>query len=220
MNNDYWQMYTKSILAGFAISVAAYGFASLHGGIVGAILFGFGLLTVVCYGLPLFTGKAGFVQDGYDTEDLFAILFCNVIGCFIVSLIFIGANGREQAEFIQQAVLLRTAQDYTDVLTIFCKGIGCGFIMTTAVKFAQKSIEEKNMVYILPLLLGVPLFLVSGFFHSIVDAFYLSYYFVSPYIEIGSTDSIINSLVSWLIIVAGNMLGCNLQRLIVIDKEF
>ena len=43
--------------------------------------------------------------------------------------------------------------------------IGCGFIMTTAVTFGR---QGKN----LPLLFGVPLFIMCGFPHCIADAFY------------------------------------------------
>lgn len=218
--DSIWDMPKKSVLAGFAISIAAYGYASTNGSIIGCILFAFGLLAVVLYQLPLYTGKAGFVQDSYDAEDLFAVLFGNVIGCMLAALFLVGIMEVEQSEFIKQAIIARRGMDGIGALQILCKAIGCGFIMTTAVKFGMKSLEEKNAVYMLPLLFGVPLFLCCGFYHSIVDAFYLFYGAFSPFIQFGSTDLFMMSVVSWGIVVVGNLIGCNIQRLIMLDKSF
>ena len=51
------------ILAGIAISVGGTVFLKV-GGIIGAVLFAFGLTTVVYYKLKLYTGTAGFIQKG------------------------------------------------------------------------------------------------------------------------------------------------------------
>ena len=49
-----------SILAGICISLGGVAFLKV-GGIVGAVLFSFGLITVVCYKMKLYTGVSGFV---------------------------------------------------------------------------------------------------------------------------------------------------------------
>ncbi|MBR6082231.1 MAG: hypothetical protein IKP62_04825, partial [Salinivirgaceae bacterium] len=78
--------------------------------------------------------------------------------------------------------------------------IGCGFIMTTAVTFARK---EKN----LPLLFGVPLFIMCGFPHCVADAFY---YMTVPASFL--IDNWADVLIFYVSIVAGNFVGCNLYR--------
>lgn len=86
-------------------------------------------------------------------------------------------------------------------------GIGCGFIMTTAVKFGRES-------KFLPLLFGVPLFIICGFLHSIADAFYIS---MLP------TDVLFNQffeiLLIYLMVVIGNFIGCNLTRILTFNKN-
>ena len=58
----------SSILAGIAIGFAGFGFlasgiqSEVYGSVIGAILFSFGLLTVVGYKLSLYTGTAGFIE--------------------------------------------------------------------------------------------------------------------------------------------------------------
>lgn len=85
--------------------------------------------------------------------------------------------------------------------------IGCGFIMTTAVKWGR---EAK----FLPLLFGVPLFIVCGFPHCIADAFY---YLVVPADFLA--DNAAQVLLLYASIVVGNFVGCNLYRWILGSNE-
>ena len=78
--------------------------------------------------------------------------------------------------------------------------IGCGFIMTTAVTFAR---QDK----MLPLIFGVPLFIVCGFPHCVADGFY---YLCVPLAYIA--DHWQEVLLFYVSIVAGNFIGCNLYR--------
>ena len=80
--------------------------------------------------------------------------------------------------------------------------IGCGFIMTTAVTFAR---QDK----MLPLIFGVPLFIVCGFPHCVADGFY---YLCVPLAYI--VDHWQEVLLFYVSIVAGNFIGCNLYRLV------
>ena len=58
----------SSIFAGIAIGTAGFGFlasgvqSAVYGSLAGAVLFSFGLLTVVGYKLKLYTGTAGFIK--------------------------------------------------------------------------------------------------------------------------------------------------------------
>ena len=86
----------------------------------------------------------------------------------------------------------------------FLLAIGCGFIMTTAVEFARKG-------KMLPLILGVPVFILCGFAHSIADAFY---FLVSPAGQLLQSDV----LIVYISEVLGNFVGCNLYRWILFFK--
>ena len=78
--------------------------------------------------------------------------------------------------------------------------IGCGFIMTTAVTFARKGNN-------LPLLIGVPLFILCGFPHCVADAFY---YLAVPLAY--WQENLASILLFYAAIVLGNFVGCNFYR--------
>lgn len=197
----------SSIFAGIAIGTAGFGFlasgvqSESYGALVGAILFSFGLLTVVGYKLKLYTGTAGFISRN-EIGSLFMILLGNIIGCFCVSLL-----ARVSPLEIQTAARnILELRLRTGALRCGLLGIGCGFIMTTAVQFAR------NRQY-LPLLFGVPLFIVCGFTHCVADAFY---YLCVP-IEYWNAHAM-QILTVYICIVMGNLVGCNLYR-IVLSKD-
>ena len=190
------KIFESSIFAGVAIGIAGFGYLA-EKSIIGAVLFAFGLLTVVHYGLKLYTGTAGFIRKG-EVGQLFFILFGNIIGCLIVALI--ARTSPMPLQETAQKILegrLATGPFFGGVLAV-----GCGMIMTTAVNFARKG---QN----LPLLFGVPLFIMCGFPHCVADAFYYLCVPVDFYMVHGA-----EVLVFYLSIVAGNFVGCNLYRII------
>lgn len=197
----------SSIFAGVAIGTAGFGFlasgiqSEVYGSLVGAVLFSFGLLTVVGYKLRLYTGTAGFIRKN-EVGDLFMILLGNIIGCLCVALLTRMSPMDIQAA-AQRILELRLR---TGFLRCGLLAIGCGFIMTTAVQFAK---QEK----FLPLLFGVPLFIVCGFPHCVADVFY---FLCVPVSFLG--ENVLDILILYPCIVLGNLVGCNLYR-IVLSKD-
>ena len=76
---------SSSVLSGIAIGTAGFGYLASGKDIVGAVLFAFGLATVVHYSLKLYTGTAGFIRRG-ELGTLFLILFFNLVGCALMGL--------------------------------------------------------------------------------------------------------------------------------------
>lgn len=186
----------SSILAGICIGIAGFGYLA-EKSIIGAVLFSFGLLTVVHYALKLYTGTAGFIKKG-EVGQLFVILLANLLGCLLVALM--ARCSPIPLQDTAQSILegrLSMGPLRGGVLSI-----GCGFIMTTAVTFAR---QGKN----LPLLFGVPLFITCGFPHCVADAFY---YMCVPCDYLA--NHLVDTLTFYMAIVIGNFLGCNLYRLI------
>ena len=194
-------LFRKAILAGIAIGLGGYVFLTV-GGLPGAILFSFGLLTVVHYGLALYTGKAGYFDSKKSIIQLFSLILTgNVVGCFLMAAV--AWPSLSGASIVCDAAKeLVEARLHAGIIVNFVLAIPCGFIMTTAVEFARKN-------QYLPLIFGVPLFIMCGFRHSVADAFYyLAAFDISrPLIGI------------WLIIVIGNFIGCNLYRFILLSSE-
>ena len=216
MNYVHSELLTKtfplSILAGICISIGCV--VNLRvGGVAGAVLFAFGLTTVVYYGLKLYTGTAGFIRLKGDWSMLIVVLLGNIVGCFLSAWLISYA----QPDCIEPATKILASRLAKGPWACFLLAIGCGFIMTTAVEFARKG-------KMLPLLLGVPVFILCGFAHSIADAFYfILSLFNSQLSIVNSQSSIVNSqsslftsqfsiLLVYLSEVLGNFVGCNLYR--------
>lgn len=195
------QIIKSAFLAGVCIGIAGFGYLA-EKSIIGAVLFAFGLLTVVHYALKLYTGTAGFIKKG-EVGTLFLILFCNIIGCLAVSML-VRCSPMPLQDTAQSILEGRLAMG---PLRGGVLAIGCGFIMTTAVTFARKG---QN----LPLLFGVPLFIMCGFPHCVADAFY---YLCVPVDFLFA--NIADILVFYVSIVIGNFIGCNLYRGVMMKVE-
>lgn len=202
------KLFRSSVFAGICIGIAGFGFLATgqqaaYGSLIGAILFSFGLLTVVGYKLKLYTGTAGFINKN-EIGDLFFILFGNIIGCLCIALM-----SRMSPLGIQAA-----AQKVLEVrmgagaLQCGLLAIGCGFIMTTAVHFARKG-------QFLPLVFGVPLFIVCGFPHCVADAFY---FLCVPFAFIKA--HLLQVICVYVCIVLGNLVGCNLYRIVLAKDQY
>lgn len=184
----------KSLLAGAFIGMACLCYLNV-GGVAGACLFAFGLMGVVYYGLNLYTGKAGLVDSKQSLFRLFVIILpLNLVGCYLLSLL----AGEAAVQSAQHIVEVRLSNGPLRNLVL---SIPCGVIMYTAVRFAKQG-------KMLPLLFGVPLFILCGFPHCIADT---TYYFAA-----GPISSAI--ILNWLCCVVGNFVGCNLMRIIKVDN--
>ena len=182
-----------AILAGICISIGCV--VNLRvGGVAGAVLFAFGLTTVVYYGLKLYTGTAGFIRRRGDWSMLAVVLLGNIIGCLLTAWMI----GYAQPDCVEPASKVLASRLAKGPVACFLLAIGCGFIMTTAVEFARKG-------KMLTLLLGVPVFILCGFAHSIADAFY---FLAAPTGQLMQTDV----LIVYVAEVLGNFVGCNLYR--------
>ena len=194
-----WNLSLSSMLAGLCISIGCIVNLMVGGGIPGAVLFTFGLITVVHYKYSLYTGTAGFVKNWKDIFTLFwFILLGNWLGCYLTACVATYAI----PDLVEKANTIVIARSQVDIWQAFIRAIFCGFLMTTAVKFAR---ENKW----LPLVFAVPVFILAGFYHSIADAFYLC---ASDYLEVKNEIAAIVHQ-NWGMTILGNFVGCNLYRL-------
>ena len=200
-----------AILSGIAVGIAGWGYLACTN-IIGAVLFSFGLLTVVGYKLPLYTGTAGFItlrdEQGRSCwmsaiGKLLFILLGNITGCLLVSL-FARLSPIDLGAAAQKILEGRLA---IGPLRAGLLAVGCGFIMTTVVTFAR----ENNP---LPLLFGVPLFINCGFPHCLADAFY---YLTVPVAYTG--QHLLEVVTLYPCLVIGNFVGCNLYRFVAPAKR-
>ena len=182
-------------MSGICIGIAGFGFLALKSSgdfLAGCVIFAFALISVIAYKLRLYTGLAGFFGKT-EFGLLIKVLVGNIIGCAIM-----GTFTRLSPMPLQETAqaLLQSRLDL-GLVNGGLLAIGCGFIMTTAVTFARKGNN-------LPMLFGVPLFIVCGFPHCIADAYFYS---CAP-LEYWSAN--LGSILPFYgVIVAGNFIGCN-----------
>lgn len=182
-----------AILAGICIAIG--GTVNLKvGGVAGAVLFAFGLTTVVYYRLKLYTGTAGFIRRHGDWSMLAVVLVGNIVGCLLTACVVRYAH----PDCVGKAGTILLGRIAKGPWACGLLAVGCGFIMTTAVQFARQG-------KMLPLLLGVPVFILCGFTHSIADAFY----FLTAPLHVVCQPEV--GLI-YLAEVVGNFIGCNLYR--------
>jgi formate/nitrite transporter FocA (FNT family) len=189
-------MRRQALFSGVLIGLGGAGFLAL-GGIPGAVIFAFGLISVVLSGVPLYTGKAG-VMPVKETWKLLEIWFWNVIGCILIGILLKYTGGQYSAT----ANTIVEARFQSGYLGSFLKAVGCGLIIDIAVYLYRKCNS------LLPVIFGVPLFILCGFYHSIADVVYLTASW-KWYPEI---------LWYYPMIFLGNYVGCNLRR-VILPKE-
>lgn len=185
---------TRAFLAGVCIAIAGTTYLNVGGG-VGMVMFAFGLIVVVAFRYLLFTGRSGYTW-GSGYAGLAMMLFWNLVGCMAVAWI---TGVGEVAEKSQAIIMARLA---SGPVRCGLMSIGCGFIMTAAVR----GYNEHGTW--LPLLFGVPAFIACGFPHCVADGFYMA--------ACGGTflvENIRGLLPFYVCIVVGNYVGCNLYRL-------
>ena len=209
--------FRSSILSGIAVGIAGWGYLACRSKgleVLGAILFSFGLLTVVNYKLKLYTGTAGFVtlrEKGNPNRpfeaiaELWFILLGNITGCMLVALLLRCSPMHLTWEQAQPILESRLALGPVNAGLL---AIGCGFIMTTVVTFARQGKP-------LALLFGVPLFIYCGFPHCLADAFY---YMAAPF-RTFTSQHIGEILLLYPCLVIGNFVGCNLYRFLNIKED-
>lgn len=176
----------KGILAGILISIGCLVYLSV-GEIFGAVLFSFGLTSVILTQSKLFTGLAGFCNCYKDYKVLIISLICNFIGCFIVGSLVDTVD----------ATAIITNRLNSSYLHLLIYSIGTGIIMSVSVKFAK---EQSNFI---PLLLGIPTFILCGMPHCIAD---ICYYSIEGWK--------ITYILPWIISILGNFIGCNVTKII------
>ncbi len=174
------ELIKKSLSAAILIAFGDFALLKL-GNPIGPFIFAFGLLGVCYMNLSLFTGKCGFfIQDKIKFKDLLLILIFNLIGGYVMGLLFSVIDPL----VVKNAISKVSSWDVS--LEFFIKSMFCGFIMYIAVYMYKKGTP-------LGIIFGIPLFILCGFQHCIANI-----------ITLGVARSIDLSI---LICIVGNFVG-------------
>lgn len=171
----------KSILAGILIGLGVIINLQSEMPVIGALLFSFGLLTIINMQLNLYTGKIGFFTQTHETIFLITVLIMNLIG--IAATIGLYAAGNQN--FVGIISAAAATKFSKSIFTLFINACFCGALIHFAVK---------NKVIILTIF-AVMIFILIGAEHCIADFPYLLFNF-SPI-----------NIIKFLSIILGNSLG-------------
>ena len=157
----------SGIAAGVCICLGGSVFLACENRIVGAVLFSVALLCICFKGYALFTGKVGYVPEAHDQESVSVLLLAllgNAIGTVAGGYLIRTAlpNLGAAAETI---CLAKLNQVWWATLV---RGCFCGVLMYLAVSTYR---DNKTP---LGILFCIPVFILSGFEHSIADIFYFA----------------------------------------------
>ena len=179
------------VLAGCMVSIGGAVLLSCDNRYLGALLFCIALLAICYFGFNLYTGKVGFLLADHSAETL-KLTFSGLLGNFLGTLLF-GLLIAAALPSLREAALAACEKRLTQLpLQTLLRGCFCGLLMYVAVW----TFREKKTV--LGILFCIPVFVLSGFEHSIADMFYFS---------LAGTVFRAQSLLFLLLVVLGNSIG-------------
>lgn len=152
----------KSICAGIAISIGCIANLMAQDRLVGAVLFGVGLLAVCVHGLKLYTGTVCRAEPSImSVAENVEVLYWNCVGVVIAAVIFWAAGIDTNVDALVSEKLAETP------LELFARAMMCNILICIAVDEWE---EQKNSLLVL---LAVTVFVFCGFEHCIANLFYM-----------------------------------------------
>lgn len=197
---DILQKTANGFLAGMLISIGGAVFLACYlknsdgspafSYYVGSFMFPIALLCICMKGYSLYTGRIGYVLSVHKKEDISVLLLGllgNVLGTAAFGYLcgWVFPNMKETASFLCAGKL---GQGY---LFGLLRAVLCGILVYLAVDI------YKNNKSVLGVLIGIPVFILSGYEHSIADMFYFAVYGAASWQTFGYI---------WMILI-GNSLG-------------
>lgn len=180
----------SGVLSGVMISIGGSVFLATDNKIAGAILFCVALLCICLRGYSLFTGKVGFIPKDHSKAAVSALLLGllgNLFGTVACGYLMRLAN----MPFCETAVTVCNGKLAQSIVSCLVRAMFCGVLMYMAVSVFR---EKKSVIGIL---FCIPVFILSGFEHSVADLFYFA---ASGIVSLKAFGYL------WLVI-AGNAIG-------------
>ena len=157
----------NGVMAGIAIALGGGVFLSCDSKYVGAVLFAVALLCICIKGYSLYTGKICYIADN-PTKETFSVLLLGLLGNLIATVIC-GALLRYAIPAMgEKALTICTAKLEQTFLSGLIRAAFCGILIYLAVDIFR---QHKGIIGIL---FCIPVFILSGYEHSIADMFYFA----------------------------------------------
>lgn len=178
------------ISAGILISIGGCVYLACDNKYVGAVLFSVALLCICIKGYVLFTGKVGYIVESHKKDDVTA-LFAGLLGNSIATALCGLAARYAIPTSAVTAETVCVAKLGQEPLQTLIRAIFCGVLMYLAVSIYKEKSTVAGIVFC------VPVFILSGFEHSIANMFYFS----------AGGNFTLQAAAYLIIVVIGNSLG-------------
>ena len=171
-----FKVFINAIFAGVFIGIAGTVYLATPNAMFGAVLFGLGLLTIVCFGFKLYTGAVGYlVNHGKDFGSYLGsllVIWCgNWIGTFAVGLAV--RHSRSYSLISQRVATMAQAKIADSCLSLLILSFFCGILMYLAVETFRRD-DLPGIFRYFGVVLPVAVFILCGFEHCIADMYYFS----------------------------------------------
>ena len=189
------KVFVSSILAGTCIGFGGIIYLMSSNKVLGSMFFAIGLLTICSYGFHLYTGKVCYVfqNDKKFALQIPVVWFGNLVGTGITALIVLAT--RNGSTIAQAASAICDVKMNDSYLSLFMLGIFCNIMIYISVEGYNK-IQYELGKYI-SLFLGIMVFILSGFEHSVADMFYFW----------AANNWSVESVIRLIVITLGNAVG-------------
>ena len=166
----FMKSFLSAAFAGFAIGMGGVVYLSTGGRTVGAFLFAVGLLTICSCKLNLFTGMVCYLPErGRRTApELITVWLGNFVGAAAAAaLISVTRWGKILYERASEIAAVKLGDGFWSLLIL---GTFCGMLIFIAVDTFRRN--EGSFFAIAVIFVCIPVFILSGFEHSIANMFF------------------------------------------------
>lgn len=190
MLKQYIRIFNNAILGGMAIALGGAVYLNVGNKYVGAGLFSVALLVICLMEFALYTGRIGDFIIAPKKWRFTALLAVMLLGNLIAAIAF-GLMFSAAVPSTYTAAKDAVNTKYTQALwQTFLRAIGCNILIYCAV-----ACHRRGRSWMIPVC--VMAFILSGFEHSIADAFYFA----------AAREFSLRAAVYILVVIAGNTVG-------------
>ena len=197
------KIFLLALASGLCIGVGGTVSLLQENRVIGALFFTVGLFTILIFGFNLYTGMVGYLVDRLIEKKprylgtVLLVWLGNFAGTALSACVMRLTRNGEQLQ-LAAARLMESKLSGT-WYSLLILGVFCGLLMFLAVDTYKKHHKEYPVLAYIAVILGVVVFILAEFEHSIADMFYAV-----------MAGKVVESLVPILIITLGNAIGGNL----------
>ena len=157
----------NGVFAGILISIGGAVYLSCDNKYVGAVLFSVALLCICYMGYSLYTGKICYIPEKH-TKDEILILLTGLLGNVTATTICGYALTYAIPKLKEAALASCTVKLEQNFLQTVIGAVFCGILIYLAVDIFKKHKTPLGIIFC------IPVFILSGYEHSVADMFYFA----------------------------------------------